>query len=243
MKTLREFAFVSFFSANRFWSSTLGRILSFLIIIVIFSIFSFVFKAWRKGSVSDTCGSCCEYVGRRVSRVLQLGSRCSSLFKSQARAEDRSSRRGAPEGQRISRSDLRASEADDADTDIMTISGFSSTPAPDLSNRFPSHGSDHSSSSGRHMDDPPPDYSTVLASSIPSSTSSERSDIAQHEGDAVPDYNRAVAAAEPWPLPVDSQDLSPSAAVSPPPDDGSAPPSYEPSAPPSYDSLFDTTNA
>ncbi|XP_076456561.1 uncharacterized protein LOC143290891 [Babylonia areolata] len=188
-------------NGDGFWSTTFGRILSFLIVIAIFSIFSFVFKAGRHGSLSDTCSGLCGFLGHCVRRVLGPGSRPSSQSTSQA------------------------VEGEDANTDIVTISGSNgSTPAPNLS--FLSA-------------DPAPDYTTVMARSASVSTLSEISDsVRPDEEDAAPDYDSVISQS----FHSHGQDLSQEPTLCPPPDDDSAPPSYELPAPPSYDSLFNSSS-
>ena len=229
---------------DTFWSSTVGRIFSFVFIIIIFGFFSFVLKSCKNGGSASCLDEICDCL-RHGLRTCQRGisycvARCTNVFKSQTGGSESASTRAEAE---FSRS--RASEDDlSMSADIVTISlpQEQGGVAPNYSGLFASNGARRSSSGGASTEvdvrAPPPDYSSVWSASDPTPYPAAASEGAADSGGEVappPNYSSVR-------FPSSAPDSMHSSVPPPPPDDSSAPPSYELPEPPSYDSLFNRSS-
>ncbi|KAK7091439.1 hypothetical protein V1264_009119 [Littorina saxatilis] len=200
---------------NVFWSTTVGRILSFGIVIVIFGFFSYFFRACREGSGRGSClGDMCQRLGEMVACCLKAvrdcWNRCTSLFKPRL-----------PPGTSNSVA-ANVSVSRSADADIVTISAAGDS----VSTHRSALSSSGTESSAETELQAPPSYSSIF--STPPAY------------DAGGDGAAASAPSTTY-SPARSSALQPGGASPPPPPpvDNAAPPSYELPEPPSYDSLFE----
>ena len=226
MSSLKPPFLFSFVSGTEisFWVTTAGRVVSIIIMIIVFGVFSFIFKSFRGGSSrGDSLCTALFWCRRKVSRLTS----CCKL-------QTRISRSTPPDSARSRSNTSRSAEGEEENGDgIVTIShaGGPTTAGPNLSVYF-----SPAEAGPQDTHAPPPDYTSAL--SMPSPAPREEQGEAERESPRPPDYSSVTA--PPVPDVESSSDPPP---PPPPPDDQGAPPSYELPTPPSYDSLFNSSRA